>query len=355
MDQDFSMDQEFEDEDENHHEFIRLVKGFIRGRYKLNLETTQEQHDFLLKYSEYFDSSDSGTVLHIALNEYCRARHIISDEPKDGYLDRLKLLLQPIISSHPTLLKKRDHWGQTPLQYAIQKGLSCLIEFMCSCNPEAAATALSYRGRRGQNSVHAAIEAGLELKSVDYLISICEVDALTATDENGNTPIHVAVSSNRIGGNELEALTRRRKNPGKERISKRDEQKKVVLSSNTSPSPVYETFEEGDGAISQNLTSTAEISGQTQSCSLLSVIERLIEKNPSALRITNKAGKTPYQLRLHHRRRSDNAQLRANGEKFLEYSRADAQAMLIATYCMENFHRNEIMTCLYKPGEGMSR
>ncbi|GAP88740.1 putative peptidase S8 subtilisin kexin [Rosellinia necatrix] len=161
-----------------------LIERIISANFDLDLgdETTKTQ--FLADYRPCFIGGEDSTLIHMALRS--------CDDSVQ--LDRLKPLFALIVGEYPEILEVRNSMAETTLHYAIQQKLSDAAEYLCRCAPrEAAAKAISCRGRSGGNCLHAAIQSHLKITATEYLISVCEPDAAVAVDDLGRTPLHYIV------------------------------------------------------------------------------------------------------------------------------------------------------------------
>ena len=91
----------------------------------------------------------------------------------------------------PSLIKKRDHNANTPLQSAAFSNQLEMVKFLAPHSP------LSNKNRHGQNVLHMIVASDriLSPQAVEMveLLLMQKLDIVYVNDANGDTPIHLAV------------------------------------------------------------------------------------------------------------------------------------------------------------------
>ncbi|THV53899.1 hypothetical protein BGAL_0039g00110 [Botrytis galanthina] len=137
------------------------------------------------------------------------ALHLLATGGLNGKLELEKKELSQLVGflvSHPNnLLEARDNARSTPLHDAIKNKKGDLVDCICQArSPEYIDEILSIKNDRKKNCLHVAVE-----NEVPFLLSLVEQagsKTLSARDEEGNTPLHLAVEYRRCKPNQLRVI-----------------------------------------------------------------------------------------------------------------------------------------------------
>ncbi|KAH6851065.1 peptidase S8/S53 domain-containing protein [Chaetomium sp. MPI-CAGE-AT-0009] len=319
-------------------EQLELVDKIINGEIHVDLEDNSARDDFLARYKHCFMGGKEGTLLHVALQNCNQDRDY-----------RLKPLFKLVIGEYPEILQARNALGVTVLHFAIEMGLSAAAKYLCKrAPPEAAASAIGCSGREGGNCIHAAIRYGRNLDVIAYFISACGTSAARDGDDSGRTPLHYAVCLENRPRRWLSSTDTVSRKPREGHRPRRTRE--------------WEWNVPDDDEDSSDPAVTDE----------LQIIRLLIEKNPRSLVEVDANGLTPYQARIRHLQnaihmisasRPDRPGAEDEGTGASEPTRnpppsfgallsEDPMATVIRDHCMRSgFSLEEILKCLYKPGE----
>ena len=128
----------------------------------------------------------------------------------DGYTfdqvshkDKADLLDDKLASKEPTaqrLLAKQDNAKLTPLHLAISKRNRNMVRWMCLAYERESKfgdidEVLAMKSGNKENCLHLAIKKGGRMAG--FLVDLASADTLCATNEDGNTPLHLAVEHDR--------------------------------------------------------------------------------------------------------------------------------------------------------------
>jgi Ankyrin repeat len=126
--------------------------------------------------------------------------HLFAEAGRDELpIRRIKGLVKALILLPENLLTKRDSDDKTPLYCAIALRNHKLARLMCEAHDDLDSV-LRIQTKRTPNCVHLAIRNKQSPKDdelINFLIEKAGPDTLCATDENGLTPLHLAVDYSR--------------------------------------------------------------------------------------------------------------------------------------------------------------
>jgi ankyrin repeat protein len=135
--------------------------------------------------------------------------HLLIEDTKNENFDRYKPLITLLIQRYPELLGKRDGNEKTPLYLAASKKNLKLIRTVCEAHIEAGGdidAVLSVPCLHLRNCLHAAIMRQAMPKLALYLIRKAGKRSLLAQDDEGRTPLHLAVEYKRCTEAQLEVV-----------------------------------------------------------------------------------------------------------------------------------------------------
>jgi len=177
--------------------FERIVTDAAEGRLKLS--KSEQRNEFRKKYSQYFEARvdpERQTFFHYIAN---RLAH-----------KGLALLL---MNDCWHQLEMVDQSGNTPLYTAILRNnvrvFNVILEGSKKLEGEKKKPddMLKVKCEHGRNSIHAALLApGMDEKDVIELIKRASEETLCMQDDDGLTPLHLAVSYNRCSESQLRII-----------------------------------------------------------------------------------------------------------------------------------------------------
>ncbi|KAL9566297.1 hypothetical protein ACKAV7_009656 [Fusarium commune] len=131
------------------------------------------------------------------------ALHIMAKEDKKA-LPNLDEKMEPLIRflcQQKNYLEIKDRSGHTSLFLAIEQRKKTMVQWMCDAHPDIG-NIISIVGSKGMNCLHIGINK--RIKFLDLLIEKAKPDAFAAKDDNGNTPLHLAVDYDNCKREQLE-------------------------------------------------------------------------------------------------------------------------------------------------------
>ncbi|KAI0382948.1 hypothetical protein F5Y04DRAFT_251481 [Hypomontagnella monticulosa] len=140
--------------------------------------------------------------------------HLIAEAEKDDIppAKKMKLLITALVQLPDNLLAKRDENGKTPLFCAITNRNHRLVRIMCEAHHDVNSILMipkSLTTSKSTNCIHQAItkkSSSRDDELIKFLIEKAEADTLRAIDENGFTPLHLAVEYKRCDEAQLEIV-----------------------------------------------------------------------------------------------------------------------------------------------------
>ncbi|KAI0146018.1 hypothetical protein F4776DRAFT_609046 [Hypoxylon sp. NC0597] len=140
--------------------------------------------------------------------------HLIAEAEKDELPSarKMKYLITELVRLPENLLEKRDENGKTPLFCAVTSRNHRLVKIMCDAHHDVNSILRipkSLTTSQSANCIHQAIMKKSSSKDDDllkFLIERANADTLLAVDENGFTPLHLAVEYKRCDEAQLEIV-----------------------------------------------------------------------------------------------------------------------------------------------------
>lgn len=172
-------------EDEIERRF-REIRGIVRRKGD-GLSDTQTFKDFAHTFGDYLNGvtserNEQKTLLHL----------LVDDEASYSGLEKYKPVITHMIDDFPDLLEAQDRYSQTPLYTAVTKKRIGLVKIMCERHPDINSV-LGKACHKKETCIHRAIDARGEPKLALLLIACANEDVLCRQDDQGNTPLHIAV------------------------------------------------------------------------------------------------------------------------------------------------------------------
>jgi hypothetical protein len=196
MDSNTSSDEYLEDGELNiTARFNDIIKS-LRGT-NINLHDASSFKAFVSDNADIFGKSttrDSNTLLHLLV-----------DDAKKAAFERYQPLIKHLVETYPELLSKQNDYEMTPLYSAISKKREKFLRYICEIYPHIDAV-LGIPCIRSENCIHLAIRRNILPKLSIYLIGLANEASLSAKDDNGNTPLHLAVEYSRCTSEQLEVV-----------------------------------------------------------------------------------------------------------------------------------------------------
>jgi hypothetical protein len=196
MDSNTSSDEDSEDGKLNiTARFNDIIKS-LRGT-NIDLHDANSFKAFVSDNADFFGKSttrDSNTLLHLLV-----------DDAKKAAFERYQPLIKHLVETYPELLSKQNDYEMTPLYSAISKKREKFLRYICELCPHIDAI-LGIPCIRSENCIHLAIRRNILPKLSIYLIGLANEASLCAKDDNGNTPLHLAVEYSRCTGEQLEVV-----------------------------------------------------------------------------------------------------------------------------------------------------
>lgn len=171
--------------------YDQIIQGIDGGSPKFSLETKDDRKNFVRLHGKYCTAAPTRTtLLHKLVKTYDPA-----------VFQKRKPLIEFLLKLDSGLLKSKDEDGKTPFLLAVSEGDVDIVRCLCEStkNKKIVREAISIRAKK-RNCLHVAIgEEEAEREMLDYLLEIIGEDTkvFTQTDEDGNTPLHLAVDYGR--------------------------------------------------------------------------------------------------------------------------------------------------------------
>jgi hypothetical protein len=349
--------------------------SILQEAKNVDFRQKEDADSFKRKYNDYLlGRIDTGTSRDNVL-------HLLADN-KDRWSDeRIQTFLDWLLKEYHGLLEKKDKLGYAPLFRALiddkHAFVNAVLSFPGLKNLGAVLKLTCDKG----NILHVAIDN--DSPFIKTIVEKCKSypAIFMQGDNDRDTPLHRAVATD-VSQKDLEGVLQRNKllpkDPSPAQLtvetilpvrrvgtsSQGSRQPKPHILSPTDPTPADWTLVDGEPRYS------------SRRCSPLEIVKRLVEACPSALSHKNNEGETPYRCREYvlfysatvndtvnrildkaATENDKNTPEKATPEELREIALRqifveDPMASHIREYCMCNLARDEIMRCLYQPGQG---
>jgi ankyrin repeat protein len=190
--------EEEEEEDENDERSVQK-----RAKKKFDKIITDLKDDTLkfgdIASAKAYLQQNAAIITKTSIPKGQTLLHLLAETDKDELNPRqMKHLVTALVQHPDNLLAVRDKDNKTPLFCAISLRNHRLAKYMCEAHSDADSILKIPRSIQGNaaNCLHQAIINKSSAKDDDlaaFLIPLCSVDTLKALDENGLTPLHLAV------------------------------------------------------------------------------------------------------------------------------------------------------------------
>ncbi|KAI0099322.1 hypothetical protein GGR51DRAFT_396279 [Nemania sp. FL0031] len=167
--------------------FDRIIKDAEND--KLILKTKSNREEFTNKYQRHFNARiqpENQTLFHVVANRIGHTH-----------------LTYYLVRHHPQLLQIRDDSGKTPLYITIvRKNFNALAAILDKYSDDLNSL-LAVACDHGRNSIHAAIFHNLDEAYTLRLVEKASEETLCMRDQDGLTPLHLAVQYSRCSESQL--------------------------------------------------------------------------------------------------------------------------------------------------------
>lgn len=165
---------------------------------KLDLTNKDQYEDFAAHDGKHLTSQtgsqDQPTVLHIM------ASKDKNDLPK---FDSKMQPLVELLAEQEDYLTVQNRSGHTSLFIAIETKKKEMVRWICDAQPNISRV-LAITGSRKMNCLHAGVNK--RVRFLDLLIEKADPEVLAAKDEDGNTPLHLAVEYKKCKREQLQFI-----------------------------------------------------------------------------------------------------------------------------------------------------
>lgn len=322
---------------------------------KVDFMQKEQAEGFKIKYNESLlnrkSPGASNNVLHALAGS------------KDWTPEKIRSFLDWLLKEYHGLLERKDVTGYGPLHQALMNTNDAFVNAVLSYGLKNLGKVLALTCPYG-TSLHVAIE--YESPAIQTMVDKCKSFPgifKQGTLGSENTPLHIAMD---VDEEELERFLQKHhliheENPPAELPEK--------LSEITRLAKIDTVDRRRPNQPEQIPSEWTVVDGERHTAypiSPLQIVELLVTACPDALELRNVKGRTPYQEREYQLRNSeivkqalekvkskDNVSLSELQETaFRRIFVEDPIALYIRYYCVREFDRDKIMTCLYQPGEG---
>lgn len=300
---------------------------------------------------------------------------------------KLRQFLDWILESHHDLLENKNEYNYTPLHLAPMHRHTVFVDAVLQNRKLMNLGKVLSEACPHGNSLHLAIKHRLDIDLIKLMVDKCAQMIAQDQGADGNTPLHACMSMD-IDREESEAESE--SDEGDEDDQDREteaaeEQDHVQDAKNLGwipvdtgtvkrkpthvelKSPTTTQRRPSHTLPLQQLSIMVPAAREDVSYSVRRVVELLVQKHDSVLTSYNTENRTPYQERIHQLQLLDHVgaeltkaeQAAPDDEKAAAREAAvrrivskDPVASYIRSYCVRNFPRDKIMTCLSHPGQG---
>lgn len=354
----------------------------IEAAWEVNFLDGNQSQTFEYLYKEKWVTRKSGkdSILHYLANNGAKL--------PDSDI-KIPQFLRWILGKYYGLLETKDAKDYTPLHSALTENNISFVNAVLNHEPRLRnLDKVLLESCQFGNSLHLAIKFKLPVDNIKQMIEICsDADKLLVSDKgkDGNTPLHtvmdLADDEDPNDGDDSES-SRNNSSEDEDDGGTVDSQEQsgyldalnaarppdnnTLFRSNKTAQGLQRSYswrrpEDNESAAPKQPNSTHTASA----LSVQKIVEMLVLKNDSVLQKQNVSKRTPYQERIHLLWKSfassspeaENAshideKSALRDAKFREVVAKDPVADFIRSYCVREFSRDNIMTCLYQPGHG---
>ncbi|KAI9797324.1 MAG: hypothetical protein M1833_005503, partial [Piccolia ochrophora] len=185
-----------EEDDWNTKKSLESIKDALRNDKILDLGDPSQEQQFLGRYGSFLGETTSDNDRNTLL-------HLIVEDAKDKVFGKYEPLVRLLISRHPGLAVVKDGNEKTALYIAISRKRDKLAHFICDNHPNVDQI-LNVPCYHSQNCLHLAVHRNIKLAG--FLIERASEETLCAKDDQGRTPLHLAVDYTRCTVKQLEVV-----------------------------------------------------------------------------------------------------------------------------------------------------
>lgn len=345
-------------------------RAILHEASSVDFRQRDQADNFKRNYNDYLlGRTDTGTSRDNIL-------HVLADNKDNWTDDQTQTFLDWLLKEYHGLLEKKDKLGYAPLFRALLDEKHAFVgSVLCFSGLKNLGNVLKLTCDKG-NILHVAID--MESPHINTIIEKCKSypAIFLQGDSTEETPLHYAVSLN-VSEKDLEVVLRKYGIVAKDALPKQQ-----TVESGSALRRVG-TSSQGPRPPKQHVLSPSEPTPAdwtlidegprygVKGIQPLEIVKRLIDACPPALSEQNSDGQTPYRCREFELRHSKivedtldkilettvGTSDRVSPEEmrdvaFRRIFVEDSIASHIREYCMCNLARDEIMRCLYQPGQG---
>jgi len=340
-------------------------KLILRDAAKVDFKNEADAQAWNSKHKERLLRKNCNILLLLASDESVVKRW---KEP-----ERRRAFLRWVLGMHHHLLEVTAQFQRTPLHMALYEGNSEFVEVVLEHDRLVNIRNVLPLSCHAGNALHVALKSPYRsemIELIELLIKKCaEIkDMFVAGNrEDGNCPLHICMSldiQDDNGDDESDVGTDESGDDEDDRdtedgfmVSSPASRRRMGVIDGDGPadmkSPVAATQGPYGGDLKRRTTFIMDAFLKQRRDEMLKVVRLLIKANRAALLQKNEGGRTPYQERIHQLRAMEIHQ-RSDEETMQRVITEDPVTDFIRSYCIRNMPRDEIIKCLYQPGQGMA-
>ncbi|KUJ16880.1 uncharacterized protein LY89DRAFT_669327 [Mollisia scopiformis] len=198
---DASSDEDDEEEEDDEVSLTKRFEGLLKSLKEgtIDLNDPLQLQEFTTHHGPYLGQALTGDA-----DEHDTLLHMLVDDAKDKVFDRYQPLVKLLLERHPDLME-RDSNEKVPLYIAISKKRDKLVRFLCQSYSDIDSI-LRIPCWHHENCLHVAMRKQVAPKLAVFLIKQASEKTLCAPDQNGATPLHVAVEYKYCTDTQLEIV-----------------------------------------------------------------------------------------------------------------------------------------------------